>query len=274
MSDCLVVGGGPSGLTGAFYLARAGRRVVLLERESFGGKAAKIERIENYPGFPRGINGASLMRRFAAQADAWGVKRIKGEALSIERQGGGYRVHTPDGVHAAKSVLLCTGARFLTWDELGSSGPPVFTAAFGRCPSYAGRTVAVVGGGETAVHQSLELSRHAKKVFLVHRGKSLRAIGLLQERVKRSRNIEVHANSMLRPGPGNRLKLGKKEISVAAVFALIGQAPELDLLKGLRAPKGIFTAGDAKHGVPHQVVSCAGDAMRAAMECEQFLCGR
>jgi len=277
--DALVVGSGPAGLTAAFYLARAGRKVLILEKDAMGGKAAKIERIENYPGFSKGISGVSLMRRFSAQARAWGVKHLKAEALAVISGEGEYRIRTAEEQIPALSVILCTGARFLPWEDLGSDGPPVFNAAFGRAPQYSGQSVAVVGGGETAVHQSLELSRHAKKVYLIHRGESLRSIDLLLRRLQKAGNVEVHPNTLLRPGKGKRLQLIKqssqeKEISVDAVFALVGQMPDLSLLRGHRDPKGIFTAGDAKHGVPHQIVSAAGDGMRAAMECENYLCGR
>lgn len=263
-------------MTASFYLARAGRRVALLERDALGGKAANLGRVENYPGFPRGIDGAVLMRRFWTQARAWGVEYFKAEALSLAREGGLYRIRTQAEVLAGRSVLLCTGARFLPWRELEGAGPPVFNAAFGRAREYAGRPVAVVGGGETAVHQSLALSRCARTVHLVHRGGSLRAIGALRERVENAGNIEVHARSRLALDRKNRLRLigpgrRSREIAAAAVFALIGQVPELGLLRGHRSVPGLFTAGDARHGVAHQIAAAAGDAMRAAMECEAFL---
>jgi thioredoxin reductase len=216
------------------------------------------------------------MRRYWNQAKRWGIGFRSVEVREIRGSKRGFRVLTKTGAFRTRSVLLCTGARFKPWRTLGDGAPPVFGPAFARAREFSGRPVAVVGGGEAAVHQTLQLARHASVVHLFHRGERLKAIGVLQQRLRSAANVRVHPKSELREGSGGRLRVLRgggedRTISVEAVFALVGQTPELSILGGAPRPEGVFVAGDARRGVPRQVAAASGDGMRAAMECERYL---
>jgi len=249
-----------------------------LEREGLGGKARHLERIENLPGFPIGISGRALMNRYRRCAAAWGLVVRRAEATRLGRLPKGFSVTTPSGTLWGRSVLLCTGTRFKRWSNLDGGEIPVFASAFSQARSFEGRKVAVVGGGESAMHQSLRLAGHAKTVYLIHRGRALRGIELLRRRLAQRPNVRVFPESELFPGTRGTVRVrGRaqdRSLAVSAVFALIGQEPELSLLREGRAPSGVFIAGDARPGTRRQIAAATGDAMRAAMECEEFLSGR
>lgn len=250
--------------------------MLLLERGPLGGKARRLERIENIPGFSEGISGKSLMRRYWGYARRWGLSRERGEAVSLRGTAGEYRVATGAGERRAKAVVVSTGTRFLRWSGLDGGGLPVYDAAFGRAREFRGRQVAVVGGGEAAIHQSLYLAEQAKTVYLIHRGERLKGIGLLKRRAASARNLRVLPSSTLTVGKEGPLVVSgggrrRTPLRVAAVFALIGQEPELSLLGKRRPGPGIFVAGDASRGAVRQVAWATGDGMRAAMECDAFL---
>ncbi len=285
--DVAIIGGGPAGLSAGMYLARAGWNTVLLEKGAVGGQARRIAWIENYPGFPDGISGKELMRRFQLQGRRWRLKTERARAEKIARTGGGFRVDTDAGSIAARAVISCAGANFRTLGLPGEGkfmGAGIYHCAFERAPRFAGKRVAVVGGGDTAAHQALLLSRFADRVFLIHRGDRLRAIRLLQDRLAASPNVRLLTDTVVSRaiGPGGRaglervktlhLKTGEAaDLEVAALFVLIGKAPERVAAGWRNPPPGFFSAGDIRPESFHQVSAAAADGIRAGMECEKFL---
>ena len=156
--DCVIVGGGPAGLAAGIHLARAGYRAVLLEKKSFGGQAAGLAAVENYPGFPRGVTGKKLMSAWLAQARGWGLSCRRGEAVRLSRPAGGpFSVKLKKGGSlSARSVIWCAGAAFRRLGAAGEdkfSGRGVWNTA-DEAPSCRGLTVVVAGGGEAAVQQA------------------------------------------------------------------------------------------------------------------------
>lgn len=283
--DALIIGGGPAGLAAGLHLARAGCRTLLAERSRFGGQAAAIGRVENYPGY-RGGSGAALMKLWLAQAKAWKLSAGLDEALAASRgKDGLFRVKfRKAGTLRARALLWCAGAGFRALGVPGEaefSGRGVWNTA-DEAPALAGRTAAVIGGGEAAVQQAAALAGRAKKVYLVSRGAELKAHPLLLERLKASgaqrlpgwkvsritggktaRDVE------LRPAAGGPARLLRTD----AVFVLVGKEPRRVPARWRKRPAGFFTAGDAAGGIYRQIAVAGGDGLRAAMAAIRYLEG-
>lgn len=283
-TDVLLIGAGPAGLAAGAYLARAGWRTLILDRDPPGGQARRIDLIENYPGFPSGISGRGLMARFFAQGKRWGARFLRAEAQSLSSGKWGFGVRTPAGELRGRALVLCSGAAF---KSLGLPGEGLLEgvshAAFEDAESCRGRAVAVAGGGEAAAHQALLLSRYARKVALILRGERLKAIGRLRRDVARRPNVRFLRRSVV-TGLHGRKRLSSiavqsldtgttRRLAARALFVLIGKAPRRDLLRWGKAPPGFFLAGDVRQGDCRQVAIAAGDGVRAAMACDRYLRG-
>lgn len=265
------------------YLARAGYSTKMVEKDRPGGQARHLGRIENYPGFPRGITGRGLMDRCLRQALRWGMGLCRGEALAVERHAGRFRTRLRDGGGLeSRAVIICTGASFKKLGVPGESGlygRGIWHAPFARARSFSGQSVAVVGGGETAVHQAIELARHARRVYLLTRQPWLKAHPLLKRRLAENHNVAhwpgVSIERLAREKSALRLRLlretqaRRETLSVDALFVLVGQSPEPLKIKG-KGP-GLFTAGDGSGQRFRQVAVAGGDGIRAAMECVNYL---
>lgn len=282
--DALIIGGGPAGLSAGIYLSRAGWRCRLFERDVLGGQARHIERIENYPGFPQGVSGKRLMRLFTAQARRWKLPVTQGTATKITAGAGGFRVDAGGAWHRGKAVILCPGALFKNLGLAGEKplrGKGVFHCAFESAREFLDEDVAVVGGGDVALHQALLLSRHARRVYLIHRSGGFRAIARLQKKIRRRANVEIVLNARVRrlSAAGGRLRglelaglkaAERRRLRVTGLFVLIGKRADRSLAWA-KPRAGLFTAGDGRPGNFRQVSIAAGDGIRAAMECERHL---
>lgn len=280
--EAVVVGGGPAGLAAGLQLSRAGARTVLVERGELGGQARRLSRIENAPGWPGGVSGRRLMDAYARQAREWGLSTLRGEVVSLSAPGGVCRLRLADGRRlAARSVVLATGARFKTLRAPGARrllGRGVFHAAFDEAPAWRGLDVAVVGGGEAAVHQAVALARSARTVALVARGE-LSAHRLLLSRLAAAKNVSVQRGRVLRVEGRERVSAvvvrdGRgpaRRLPVSAVFVLIGAGPSP--WARLDGRPGVFVAGDARGRLERQVAVAAGDGVAAAMRALRGLRG-
>ncbi|MBI4063886.1 MAG: FAD-dependent oxidoreductase [Elusimicrobia bacterium] len=289
LRDCVIVGGGPAGLSAGIYLARVGLNPLLVERDSLGGHARLIEKVENYPGFLNGISGAALMKRFAAQAGRWKLRTLKAEVVKAERRRGHFLFETTAGTLRAKAAIFSTGAAFKRLGVPGEekfSGRGVYHAAFKHAKEFEGKTVAVAGGGDAAVLEALLLARSAAKVYLIHRGSNWAAHGLLQKKLKTAKKIHPIFNTVIRRvlgdqtlksieiesvGNGGRTGPRRSFLDVDGLIVLIGKKPDFGLVQEVNKHPGVFLAGDVRLGRFRQVAIAAGDGVRAAMQCADYL---
>lgn len=298
--DTVVLGGGPAGYTAALYAARAGFSVLLLEKLSPGGQLATTDVIENYPGFSEGIGGFELAMKMKEGAEKFGAKTKLAEVVSVELGEEVKKLTTKKETFFARTVVLATGARPR---ELGLPGERELRGrGVSYCATcdgmfYRGKTVAVVGGGNTAAADALYLSRLCEQVFLIHRRDSLRASKSYLAPLERAGNVEFVWNSQVTELKQETSLTGltlqntasgeQREISCDGVFVAIGYLPETNLFAGqldldesgyVEADEttrtnlpGVFAVGDLRRKPLRQVVTAAADGAVAAHFAEEYL---
>ena len=297
--DMIVLGGGPGGYTAALYAARAGRSVLVLERLSPGGQMALTSEIDNYPGFPEGVDGFELGMKFQEQAHRFGAETEYAEVRSLDLRADPKVLHTPDGDFYARTVVIATGAgprKLGIENEERLTGRGVHYCAHCDGMFYRGKTVVLVGGGNSAAAEALHLSRLAEKVILVHRRDTLRATKLYHEPLMKLPNIEFKWNSAVIELPGeNRLSgvkirnliSGEEELlDAAALFVSIGRTPSTALVQGQlelengyivadesarTSIPGVFAVGDVRTKALRQIITAAADGANAAHFAEEYL---
>lgn len=301
--DIAIVGGGPAGLTAALYAARAMRRTVVLEKAITGGQIALTHLVENFPGFPEGVNGYDLAQAIQRQAERYGAAFRYEAAAGVERVEDGFRVRIEDGELVARTLIVTAGADYR---RLGVPGEERLT---GRGVSYCATCdaaffrnveVAVVGGGDAALDEGLFVTRYASKVHVIHRRDTLRAGRVLQERALAEPKLDFTWNTVVESIAGdeeveylslrNVVTGERSRLDVRAVFVFIGHTPNSGLLGGLvpvdegghvevdllmrTAVPGLFAAGDVRSASVRQAISAAGDGATAAIAAEHYLSDR
>lgn len=277
--DCAVLGGGPAGLSAAFYLARAGWKTVVVESGALGGRCAGLGRITNHPAFPAGIDGASLARRLARQAKSHGVEFAAGTAVSLDTERGGVRVKLAEGALRARAAVVATGTEFLPLGlpfEERFHGRGLANAAFQDAVLWRGRSVGVVGGGEAAAHQALRLAEAGARVRLFVRGTGLKAVAPLARAVRRHPNVALRLGTSVTELVGARClrsvglcgPQGARREAVDALFVLVGQRPRLPRFKP--GTPGVYLAGDAAGGA-RQTCIAAGSGLSRGMDAAAYL---
>lgn len=299
--DVVIIGGGPAGLSAGLYACRASLKTLLLERSMPGGQAATTDKIENYPGFPEGISGPDLMMKMDEQARRFGLESRFSEVMSVQQgQDNNFILKTLEGDITAKTIIIATGA----WSKpLGVPGEHEYR---GRGLSYCatcdgaffqGKTVAVVGGGDSAIQEGIFLTKFADKVYIIHRRDKLRATKVLQEKVKNYPKIEFIMDSVITSILGQdkveavkikNLKTDvEKAVAVDGIFVYIGKEPSTEIFKGFididergyiitddkmqTSRKGVFAAGDVRQTPLRQVVTAVADGAVAAVSAEHYI---
>ena len=298
--DTVIIGGGPAGYSAALYAARAGLDTLVLERLSAGGQAGTTDVIENYPGFDEGIGGYELATRMQRGAERAGAKTEYAEARELLLDGRVKKIITDSEELLAKTVIIATGAdpRRLGIDgEEALVGMGVHYCAHCDGRFYKNRTVAVVGGGNTAVGDALYLSRIAKRVYLIHRSDTLRATKLYADRLLARENVEVikgaTVSELIHADRLTGVKLAKRDgketaLPIDALFVAIGREPATSLLPrelldsdgyvladetAKTSILGVFAAGDVRRKTLRQVITAASDGAVAAEEAAKYLFG-
>lgn len=298
--DVIVIGGGPGGYTAALYAARANLSVAILEKLSPGGQMGTTDVIDNYPGFPQGVNGFELAMQMKEGAERFGAQTQLAEVTQVELAGQVKTIHTSGGDYQARTVVLATGAHPR---ELGLPGERELRGrGVSYCATcdgmfYRGKTVVVVGGGNTAVSDVLYLSRLCEKVYLVHRRDTLRASKVYLDPLQKAENVEFvwdsEVKQLLRDQAVTGVRVRNKktgeerDIPCGGVFVAVGYLPNTQLYRGqveldeagyvladettqTNLP-GVFAVGDLRKKPLRQVVTAASDGAVAAHFIEEYL---
>jgi thioredoxin reductase (NADPH) len=298
--DVIIIGGGPAGLTAGIYASRARLKALLIESFSVPGQAVTTDHIENYPGFPDGINGFELIEKFKNQAGKFGAEIIADEVKSIKPDRAGWKIETEHKSYTALSVIIATGA---SPKKLNAPGEDSFRGkGVSYCATCDGalfkdREVVVVGGGDTALEEALFLTRFVKRATVIHRRDALRGTKILQERTFANKKIGFMWDSVVSEILGSNkvtgvkvknLKSGREmDFPCDGVFIFVGYAPNTGFLKGLAkldengyvitddncntSRPGIFACGDCCRKLLRQVVTACGQGATAAFVCQQYL---
>ena len=298
--DVIIIGGGPAGYSAALYTVRSGFSTLLIEKMAAGGQMNETTQIDNYPGFDEGIDGFSLGMKMRSGAERFGAETKNAEVKSVQLHGKVKQVETDDGIYTAKAVIIATGAGH---KHLGlENEKDLVGRGVGYCAAcdgmfYRGKTVAVVGGGNSAAADALVLSRIAKKVYLIHRRDSLRATKVYHEPLMNAENVEFRWNSAVQ-----ELQYGDKltgavlkdvnsgeesQLELDGLFISIGRSPATELFRGqLELDEGgyivagestetnipgVFAVGDVRTKAVRQIVTAAADGAVAAHYAEEYL---
>ena len=298
--DVLIVGGGLAGMTAAMYGALYGLKTGVIEQMMGGAQIINIEKIENFPGFPEGISGAELAPAVQEQAMNAGAEFIMAEVSGITRDGDYKVVNSDAGTYRAKAVIVATGSSLR---QLGIPGEEeLFGRGVSHCatcdgPMFMGQVVGVVGGGDSAADEALTLAQYADRVLLFHRRDQLRAYKAVQDRVHKSRKIEVVWNSVVQEVLGEETVSGvrvrnvvtnmENVVDLYGIFIYIGLAPHSALVNGLvkvdnagHIPvnlsmetdvRGLYAVGDIRQNSVAQLASAAGDGATAAISAFNYI---
>ncbi len=296
----IIVGSGPAGLTAGIYTGRAELNPIVLAGFEFGGQLMTTTVIENYPGFPEGIEGPKLMDNMIKQAERFGAKMVYEFVRSVDFSKSPYKLVTDENEYFAESVIIATGSsprRLGLESEQAFWGKGVSTCATCDGAFYKDKVVAVIGGGDSAMEEATYLTKYAKKVYIVHRRDAFRASKIMQERALNNPKIEVVWNSEVKEVLGDQfvtgLRLFNNEtqeegiLEVDGMFLAIGHVPmtepfvgqvELDSHGYVVTPDGVrtsvdgvFVAGDVADPVYRQAITAAGAGCRAAIEAGKWL---
>lgn len=246
MENVIIIGGGPAGLAAAIYTGRAGLKPLVIAGSPPGGQLTLTTEVENYPGY-EAILGPELIQKMRQHAEKFAGKIIDENVIKVDFTGKTHKVYTTDKTYETKSVIITTGAKAL-WLNLPSEqrlrGKGVSACATCDGFFFREKTVAVIGGGDTALEEALTLTKFAKKVYIIHRRDFFRASKIMQERVLKNEKIEIVWNSSVEEVNGKvhvegikikNLKAETKDLMVDGVFVAIGHKPDTDLFKEVMA---------------------------------------
>ena len=298
--DLAVVGGGPAGLAASIYAAREGIDTVVIERSALGGQAGLTNRIDNYPGFPDGIDGDDLMSRFVTQARRFGVELLSAVGATKVSASADVEVtlSSADRV-AAHAAILTPGSTYRRLGVPGEDdliGTSVHFCSTCDGPFYAGaRQLAVIGGGNSALEEGLHLTQFAGEVQIIHRGSELTGSAVLQDKVRSHPQIQLSLNTSVKSMQGNG-KLSSLTLESAdgivqttpdGIFVFIGLQPNTEFLRGVvnlddrgfittdqrfqTSVESIYAAGDARAGSTKQLGAAAGEGITALMMTREYL---
>ncbi|AIG64887.1 thioredoxin reductase [Corynebacterium atypicum] len=300
--DLAIIGSGPAGYTAALYAARAELNPVVFEGFEFGGSLMNTTEVENYPGFEQGIMGPELMMAMRGQAERFGAKLLQEQVDSVELDGPEKVLHVGNETVRARAVILATGS---APRHLGIPGEEELTGhGVSTCATcdgffFKGHTIAVAGGGDSAMEEATFLTRFAEKVYIVHRREGFRASPIMLERAQNNEKIEILTNKRITrvnedAGKVKSLELTDaatgevSELAATALFVAIGHDPRSQFLGGQvklndagyvvvdepstrTSVSGVFACGDLVDDHYQQAISAAGTGAKAALDAQAYL---
>lgn len=298
--DLVIIGGGPAGLTAGLYAARARLNVILIEKAVPGGQVVATDWVENYPGFPEGVTGFDLVQKMTAQVQKFNLNIETDEVTALNVSEPIKKITLGNRMIATHAIIIASGA---SPKKLGIPGEDTFygrgVSSCATCdgPFFKNCVVAAVGGGATAVQESLFLTKFAKKVYLIHRRDRLRAERILQERALASAKIEILWDSVLTGIQGltnvetisvRNVKSGDtQKLAVDGCFIWVGILPNTDFLPEIvkvdeygfivvdanmqTSVPGVYAAGDVRSTPLRQIATAVGDAAIAAFSAEHYI---
>ena len=299
--DVVIIGGGPAGLTAGLYTSRAKLRTLLVERMIMGGQVMTTTKVENYPGFPGGIDGPELMLRFQEHCQEFGLEVRSGEVEQLSDNAGIKTLHIDGEAITARAVIITTGAeprKLGVEREAELTGRGVSYCATCDGAFFRNVPVAIVGGGDTAAEEALFLTRFASKVYLIHRRGELRATKILQERLAANDKVEILWNSAVAGLVADNSGLtgvrlqdlttnSERELQLAGLFVAIGVTPKAHFLADVvkldgdghiltdaecrTSIPGVFAAGDVRKKILKQIATAVGYGAVAAIMAEKYL---
>ena len=301
MNSVIIIGSGPAGHTAALYLARANLSPLLLEGDSSGeivsgGLLTTTKIVENFPGFPEGIDGFELTERFKEQSVKFGTTVLSETVEKVEKMDDCFHVYTKKNMYKTRAVIIATGStpkRLYVpgYDAFWHKGISTCAVCDGGLPCYRNVPIAVVGGGDSACEEALHLSHTASKVYLIHRRDTLRASKVMVNRVLANPKIQPIWNSEVLEIIGNKhvekLKLTNSDLEVRGLFVAIGHTPNSKFVEGFvdldetgyirtnekkeTSVKGVWAVGDVQDPHYRQAITAAGSGCVAALEVERWL---
>ena len=298
--DTIIIGSGPAGLTAAIYAGRAELKTLVIAGVKYGGQLMDTTIIENYPGFPEGINGPELIERMIAQAQKFNAQIIFEDALKVELKDKIKKVYTLEKEYQAKTVILALGANPRKLNVTGEEklwGKGVSACAVCDGALFKNKQVAVVGGGDSAMEEASFLTNFASKVYLIHRRDSFRAAALMQKKVLNNPKIEILYNSEIQEIIGidkvealkiiNNQNQASQILKVDGLFLAIGHIPNTQIFQGQleldsdgyitvkndveTSIEGVFASGDIKDKAYKQIVTAVSGGAIAALKADKYL---
>lgn len=303
MNELIIIGSGPAGLTAAIYAARANLNPLLIGGYKTGGQLMDTTDVENYPGFEDGVMGPDLMMKMRKQAEKFGTKIIDKDVTKVDfSNSNAKKVFVENEAYEGKTVIIATGASS-RWLNIPSEekykGKGVSTCATCDGAFFRGKTVAVIGGGDSAMEEATFLTRLVEKVYLIHRRDEFRASKIMQEKAKSNPKIEIIWNSVVSEIKGenkvqsvtltNTVDNSTSELNLEGIFIAIGHDPNTKFLAGSleldekgyiltkngnqteTSVPGVFVAGDVFDFRYRQAVTAAGSGCKAALDAEKYL---
>ena len=302
IENVVILGSGCAGLTAAIYAARANLKPLVVLGVESGGQLSLTTDVENYPGFPEGVQGPDLIQKMRDQAARFGARFLPGDATAADLSRRPFRLETENGPVTARALIICSGASARMLGVVGEErllGHGVSTCATCDGWFFQDRELVVVGGGDSAMEEAIFLTRFASRVFVVHRREELRASKIMQDRAFANPRIEFVWNTHITEVLGNatveavrlwnHVSGERWEMEIGGVFVAIGHIPNTAIFKGqlpmdaqgylllaepgrsLTAVEGVFVGGDVHDHLYRQAVTAAGAGCRAAMDAERYL---
>ena len=307
LKDLVIIGSGPAGHTAAIYAARANLKPFMFEGYvaggSAGGQLTTTTDVENYPGFPQGIQGPELMQLFRKQADRFGTEMVGEDIVEVDFSKRPFAIKSDQREVRAKAVIIATGAVARRMgvpneEKMWNNGMSACAVCDGALPFFKSQPLMVIGGGDTAVEEASYLTKFGSIVYLVHRRDELRASKIMQKRAFDNEKIEIIWDTVFKDAVGEDFVTGAriqnvkskevKDISVAGIFYAIGHTPNTQMFEGQldldttgyikvktgtqeTSVEGVFAAGDVHDHKYRQAVTAAGTGCAAALEAERWL---